>query len=165
MHDFPNVTVVHSLKQLAHHIGCILFREVLDFGYLIEQFTSFNEFCDQIDVKIVLVKFVKTHYIRVIKLLQDFDLILQWLHKFFGNIIFPDNLHGSKLSRSLMLNFLNFSIGAFPNSLQYSIPSLDLSLLLMNKDWFINDYIIRLYLDSWLLLLLLCLNLINRKLS
>ena len=77
VHYFLRMAVVDSLKQLSHVLGSLVFVEHV--GRLLDDFLKQwfprNVFHDQIDELLVVVRLVILHYIGVVQLVQDGNLI------------------------------------------------------------------------------------------
>ena len=77
VHYFLRVTVVDCLKQLSHVLGGLIFAEHVR-GLLddfLKQWFPRNVFHDQIDELLVVVRLVVLHYIGVVQLVQDGNLV------------------------------------------------------------------------------------------
>lgn len=110
MDDFPAVTVDHSWKELFHNNGGIILAESFHLWNLIEKFTTFNVFCDQVEVDLVLVEFIEFHNIWVVQLFQDINFIKEGVDILLTHIFFAYNFHGAILARRFVLNFLDLAI-------------------------------------------------------
>ena len=77
VHYFLRVAVVDSLKQLSHVLGGLVFAEHV--GRLLDDFLKQwlprNVFHDQIDELCVVVSLVIFHYIGVVQLVQNGNLV------------------------------------------------------------------------------------------
>lgn len=121
-----------------HDLGCIDFSEAFDFGNPVKQLAALDVLGDQVEVKLVLIELVDSHYVGVVQLLEHLDLIHQALQVLLGHVILPYDLHGAHLPIDLKLHFLYFPIGTFAYGLKYAVFCFNFSFLLKDEDRFVD---------------------------
>jgi hypothetical protein len=101
------VAVLHCREHLFYNRGCILLSEKAPVCDLVEEFSSSAEFGDKVVSLLILKDFVKSHYVRMIELPQDLNLLEKSLLLLRVKRVLANDFDSSDGSC--------FSVGAFPN--------------------------------------------------
>ena len=93
MDDVALMAVVERLKDLFEALGGLLLREEFLLDDPVEQFTSFANLSDQVDILLLLKVLVELEDVGVVQMLQDIDLSHEAVPVF--NLVSRDLLGGS----------------------------------------------------------------------
>ena len=92
---------------------------------LVEQFHAIAQLSHDVNVALALIHFVEAHDVRVIQVLQDFDLVLKTHLLLLVKSELVDNLDGTLLSSVVSNRDLHLTVGTRTNHLLHRVVFLE----------------------------------------
>ena len=97
MHDILPMHIVERQEKLLDNVSCLLLVDPLHFDDVFVELAAGHQFCDDVEASIVLQKLKDPHYMRMISLRQDVQLLLHEVDQdlVLADVLLTDGLDGA----------------------------------------------------------------------
>ena len=105
------MTVLQRIDDALDAVTRVSLRELLNRQYLIKKLAALHQLHNKAPVTFVLEDIVQSDDVRVVDLLEDFDLVLQRLNVVFRHFLLRKDLDGEALASSPEFGSLDTGVG------------------------------------------------------